>query len=77
MTRNGKMARLFNSTGAQLNPRLLDGQQGQKLLQRIKKMIGIHEGYDGTKNPELTTSPILDNQDQLSSMKPNKGESRH
>ena len=43
---------------------------------RIMNIMGVNEGYDGTKNPELTRRPTPENQGELDLMKPNEGESK-
>jgi hypothetical protein len=47
MTRNGKIARL---------PAALHEEQNK---QRIRRILGLGEGYDGSKNPELARPPAL------------------
>jgi len=57
MTRNGKIARLPAAICEELNQRLRDGKQGKQSLvwpQWIRRILGLGEGYDGSKNPELT-----------------------
>jgi hypothetical protein len=67
MIRNAKIARL-----RQPKP-----WAPEERAQRIKKMIGIHEGYDGTKNPELTRSPMSDNRAKSDQIGPNRSKSGH
>ena len=42
---------------------------------RFRKILGIGEGYDGSKNPELTRSPFAQNRPQSASIGPNRSES--
>jgi hypothetical protein len=62
MTRKGKIARLPAAIREELNQRLLDSEQGKQLIvwpQRIRRILGLGEGYDGSKNPELTFPPAM------------------
>jgi len=60
MTRNGKIARLPAALREELNQRLLDGEQGKPWVeQRIRQLLGLGPGCDGSKNPELTRPPAL------------------
>ena len=57
MTRDGKIARLPAAIREEPNQRLLEGEQGKQLVlwpQRIRRIPGLGQGYDGSKNPELT-----------------------
>jgi len=69
MTRNGKIARLPLGIRQQLNQRLLDGQQGKLLV------LWLNEGYDGSKNLELTWSPFAQNRPESASIGLNRSES--
>jgi hypothetical protein len=62
MTRTGKIARLPAALREELNQRPLDGKQGKQLVfwpQRIMRILGLGVGYDASKNPELTLSPVM------------------
>jgi len=44
--------------------------------QRIKQILGIGDGYDGSINPELTRSPAIQPNIQPDSVQGNIGDSR-
>jgi hypothetical protein len=43
--------------------------------QRIRRILGLGPGYDGSKNPELTRSPFAQDRPQSASIGPNRSES--
>jgi hypothetical protein len=49
----------------------------EERVQRTKKMSGIQEGYDGTKNPELTRRPASDNRAKSELIGANRSKSGH
>jgi hypothetical protein len=49
----------------------------EERVQRIKKRIGIHEGYDATKNPQLTRRPASDNRAKSDRIGLNRSKSGH
>lgn len=52
-------------------PKKIKPLTSEERVQRIKKMIGIKEGYDGTKNPELTRPPVPSIPSQSDPIAPN------
>jgi len=70
MTRDGKVARLPAALRQEFNQRLLNGEQGKQLVlwpQRIRRILGLGEGDDGSKYPGI--SPAASNADQPSTSK--------
>jgi hypothetical protein len=44
----------------------------EQRVQTVKALLGINEGYDGTKNPELTRPPVLVNRTESESIGVNR-----